>query len=92
MTQRRVTVNGETFRATPSDEIGPMGIGPAVHQSRAWLMKRWETADLYLLHIKLLRHADLLERTKARWSDSSMLFVDEGNVESMRRWRDKKAK
>ena len=33
----------------------------ALSLSRIWLTRYWETADMKLLHMKLLRHAEMLE-------------------------------
>lgn len=45
------------------ENMSALALKAAISQSRAWLVNRWETCDdIQLLHIKLLRHAELLER------------------------------
>ena len=44
------------------DQISAQGLPESVCQSRQWLTERWNTADATLLSIRLLRHAELLER------------------------------
>ena len=47
------------------DDITDTGLYGAVSQSRFWIRTRWEQADPYQLHIRLLRHAVLLERLES---------------------------
>lgn len=50
-----------TMRATAIEQMDDFAAKAAVAQSRMWLLKRWETSDPRLLHMKLLRHAERLE-------------------------------
>ena len=48
----------------PVESMNQIGLKHALSLSRRWLNRYWETADMQLLHAKLLRHAEMLEALK----------------------------
>lgn len=51
-------------RPIPIEVMTRSSLKHALSLSRNWLERYWETADIKLLHSKLLRHAELLEALK----------------------------
>ena len=48
----------------PIESMNQSSLKHALSLSRSWLNHNWETADMKLLHAKLLRHAEMLDALK----------------------------
>ena len=50
------------LKVLPIEGMDVTSMKVALAQSRMWLLKRWEDSDPRVLHMKLLRHAEIIER------------------------------